>query len=85
MIVLYLPTAAMQPQLLRIRKVLADVSLCHVNRQLADGGRLEGGRSGEEEEELRVIQHMSAACRASRSDELKELPSAWLLRQVWIV
>jgi hypothetical protein len=29
-----------------------------------------------------VVQHMSAACRASRSSELKHLPSAWLLRQV---
>jgi hypothetical protein len=85
-VVLYLPTTAMQPQLLRIRKVLTDVSLNYINRQsIAGHDRFEGGRSEEEVEELRVVQHMSAACRASRSDELKGLPSAWLLRQVKIV
>jgi hypothetical protein len=82
-IILYLPTRAMQPQLKRIRKVLADVSLFYVNRQLAaDGGQFEGGRNVDEVEELRVVQHMSAACRASRSNELKGLPAAWLLRQI---
>ena len=76
-ILFYLPAQAMQPQLLRIRKVLADVSLNYINRfdreHLTDDNEVE---------DVRVVQHMSASCRASRSPELRDLPSAWLLRQV---
>ena len=76
----YLPAQAMQPQLLRIRQVLGDISMSFINRT---------DDMIEEDEELRrgvddisVVQHMSAACRASRSAELSELSSSWLLRQV---
>ena len=71
----YLPAQAMQPQLLRIRSVLADVSMNCLNRQSAWMDRVD-------EPVINVIQHMSAACRASRSSELKDLPASWLLRQV---
>ena len=84
-ILYYMPSQAMQPQLIRIRKVLADISVNYINRN--DGhlfGKSEG--SGRSEygltSEISVVQHMSAACRAARTNELKILPSAWLLRQV---
>ena len=32
--------------------------------------------------QLRIVQHLSAACRAARSKELKNLPAAWILRQM---
>ena len=32
--------------------------------------------------QLRIVQHLSAACRAARSKELKNLPAAWVLRQM---
>ena len=82
----YLPAQAMQPQLKRIRKVLADISMKYINH---DGGRhhitrpTELGRDKNDlRDEICVAQHMSAACRAAWSRELKDLPSAWLLRQV---
>jgi hypothetical protein len=71
----------MQPQLTRIRRVLADLSMDYLNRHDSAGGGATG-LEGVEEEELRVIQHMSAACRASHEKSLRTLPSAWLLRQV---
>ena len=81
----YLPLQAMQPQLIRIRKVLSDISMNYINRNdVSNVGKSEG--SGRSEyglaSEISVTQHMSAACRAARSKELKSLPSAWLLRQV---
>ena len=84
-ILYYLPSQAMQPQLIRIRKVLSDVSMNYINRNdVSKVGKSEG--SGRSEygltSEISVTQHMSAACRAARSKELKILPSAWLLRQV---
>ena len=81
----YIPSKAMQPQLIRIRKVLADITLNYINRNN------ETNYSGVDEpsvskyglsSEISVVQHMSAACRAARSRELECLPSAWLLRQV---
>ena len=77
-ILYYLPAKAMQPQLLRIRGVLADVGINYINRQDIASGIKETGNEGE----ICVVQHMSAACRAARSSELRDLPSAWLLRQV---
>ena len=77
-ILYYLPAKAMQPQLLRIRRVLADVAMNYINRHDSTYGKIEGVDGGE----ICVVQHMSAACRAARSSELRELPSAWLLRQV---
>ena len=77
-ILYYLPTQAMQPQLIRIRKVLADVTMNYINifdDKLSKNTALE-------RTEISVVQHMSAACRAARSNELRDLPSAWLLRQV---
>ena len=76
MLLYYLPAAAMQSQLLRIRSVLADVSMNYINRNHP----LEAEE--EEREVVSVVQNMSAACRASRSSELNGLPAAWLLRQV---
>jgi hypothetical protein len=76
----YLPAQLMQPQLRQIRSVLADVSMDYLNRRKTTGAEEE-----EEEgvvEDFRVIQHMSAACRASHDESMKNLPSAWLLRQV---
>jgi hypothetical protein len=74
----YLPAVAMQPQLLRIRSVLADISMSYINRY--DPSARTGGTL--EVEDIKVIQHMSTACRASRSVELNSLPAAQLLRQV---
>jgi hypothetical protein len=73
----YLPAVAMQPQLLRIRSVLADISMSYINRY--------GPSVGSEivkAELIKVIQHTSTACRAARSKALHALPAAQLLRQV---
>ena len=72
-ILYYLPASAMQPQLLRIRSVLADISMNYINR--SDG-------NPDQRDDITVVQHISAACKAARSNELSSLPSAWLLRQV---
>jgi hypothetical protein len=72
-ILYYLPASAMQPQLLRIRSVLADISMNYINR--SDG-------NPDQRDDITVVQHISAACKAARSNELIKLPSAWLLRQV---
>jgi hypothetical protein len=74
----YLPAVAMQPQLLRIRSVLADISMSYINRYdpSAELAEVKGM------ELIKVIQHTSTACRASRSPELNALPAAQLLRQV---
>jgi uncharacterized protein YeaC (DUF1315 family) len=79
LIVYYLPAQAMQPQLLRIRKVLADVSMTYINRH----DPMYGAPADKNDEgSICVVQHMSAACRASRAPELRKLPASWLLRQV---
>ena len=87
----YLPSQAMQPQLIRIRKVLADISMNYINKDdVSDLYRknniiLPTGSSklkSDLRNQISVVQHMSAACRAAWSHELKDLPSAWLLRQV---
>ena len=81
----------MQPQLIRIRKVLADISMNYINKDdVGDFYRknkiiLSTGSCksmNDLRDEISVVQHMSAACRAAWSHELKNLPSAWLLRQV---
>jgi hypothetical protein len=76
----YLPAVAMQPQLLRIRSVLADISMSYINRY--DPSDESPGVKGKGMELIKVIQHTSTACRASRSPELNALPAAQLLRQV---
>ena len=88
-ILYYLPSQAMQPQLKRIRKVLADISMNYINKSNENDDKntaySAGSRSGNGSgsgSEISVVQHMSAACRAAWSHELKDLPSAWLLRQV---
>jgi hypothetical protein len=58
---------------------MTDVSIHYLNRHEESKW---GENEQEEEEGLRVVQHMSAACRASYEDSVRELPSAWLLRQV---
>ena len=78
MIVYYLPAAAMQSQLKHIREVLADVSMNYISRH--DSAEAEA--EDPEREVLSVVQNMSAACRAARSNALNSLPAAWLLRQV---
>ena len=81
----YLPAQAMQAQLLRIRRVLADISLNYINRNEQpprNGDVTERGNVSGNDSTICVVQHMSAACRAARSKELKDLPAAWLLRQV---
>ena len=78
-IIYYLPAQAMQPQLLRIRKVLADVSMAYINRY---DPNYDAPAYDDDGESICVVQHMSAACRASRSPQLRELPASWLLRQV---
>jgi hypothetical protein len=78
-ILYYLPALAMQPQLLRIRNVLADISMNYINRQHTSYSQ---STPIEKSEDISIIQYMSAACRAARSSELHALPSAWLLRQV---
>ena len=77
-ILYYLPAMAMQPQLLRIRKVLADICMAYVNRTDPDGA----DTATEEVDTLSVVQYMSATCRASRSHEMRKLPASWLFRQV---
>lgn len=77
----YLPAVVMQPQLIRIRRVLADLSIDYLNRHDPSEGGTEAVDE-KEEQELRVVQHMSAACRASYQHSVKSLPSAWLLQQV---
>ena len=90
-ILYYLPSQAMQPQLIRIRKVLADISMSYINKD--DVGDLYRKKKiilrtgscksmNDLTDEMCVVQHMSAACRAAWSHELKDLPSSWLLRQV---
>jgi hypothetical protein len=69
----------MQAQLLRIRAVLSDVSLNYINKSDPLYGAVE---PEEKEGDISVVQHMSAACKASRTPELMALPAAWLLRQV---
>ena len=76
----YLPAQAMQSQLLRIRNVLRDVTLQHLNGK--DVNEEEEEINSSDVRDIQVAQHMSAACRAARSPELCDLPSAWLLRQV---
>ena len=76
----YLPAQAMQSQLLRIRNVLRDVTLQHLNGK--DVNEVEEETNSSDVRDIQVAQHMSAACRAARSPELCDLPSAWLLRQV---
>jgi hypothetical protein len=79
-ILYYLPAQAMQGQLLRIRAVLADVSMNCINR--TDQGLARDINTIHAEHSLSVVQHMSAVCRASRSAELRHLPACWVLRQV---
>ena len=88
-ILYYLPTQAMQSQLIRIRKVLSDVSMNYINKKEEKDDYNTNRRpslietnSVEIQSEISVVQHMSATCRAAWSPELKSLPSAWLLRQV---
>ena len=90
-ILYYLPSQAMQPQLVRIRKILADISMSYINKndvsELYDKNNIilpTGSFNFKDElrDQISVVQHMSAACRAAWSRELKDLPSAWLLRQV---
>jgi hypothetical protein len=76
----YLPAQAMQPQLLRIRQVLGDISMSFINR--TDDMVEEDEERRRDADDISVVQHMSAACRASRSAELCDLSSSWLLRQV---
>ena len=76
----YLPAKAMQSQLLKIRSVLADISMSYINRR--DTGSRNAETRSDEKEAISVIQYMSAACRAARAPELNALPAAWLLRQV---
>lgn len=78
-IIYYLPAQAMRPQLLRIRKVLGDVSMAYINRH---DPIYDLPANEDDENSICLVQHMSAACRASRSPELRRLPSSWLLRQV---
>lgn len=79
LVLYYLPALAMQPQLLRIRSVLADISMNYINHNHNSMKPV----GAEESDEMSVVQYMSAACRASRSKELRYLPAAWLLRQVY--
>lgn len=74
-VLFYLPAQAMQPQLMRIRSVLADISINCLNNQDEWGNSVD-------ESVINVVQHMSAVCRASRSIELRDLPASWLLSQV---
>ena len=77
-IMYYLPAQAMQSQLLRIRSVLADISMNYINRHDPAYGEVKENDEGT----VCVAQHMSAVCRASRTPELRMLPASWLLRQV---
>ena len=87
-ILYYLPSQAMQPQLIRIRKVLADISMKYINKNdvsdLYHKNKVISSCKSKNDlrDEISVVQHMSAACRAAWSHELKDLPSSWLLRQV---
>ena len=77
-ILCYLPAQAMQPQLLRIRRVLADISMAFINRDDLTPEEKEL----KDNDDVSVVQHMSATCRAARSAELKDLSSSWLLQKV---
>ena len=77
----------MQPQLRVLRSVFADICLTHINRASQEIEKEEDEeemRSFHDERaaQLRIVQHLSAACRAARSKELKNLPAAWILRQL---
>jgi hypothetical protein len=74
-ILYYLPAKAMQPQLLRIRQVLGDISTSLINKE-------EDVKENKNAEDINVVQHMSAACRAARSAHLSKLSASMLLRQV---
>ena len=81
-ILYYLPAMAMQPQLLRIRKVLADICMTYINRTDSDRADVAADAAIDDADSLSVVQYMSATCRASRSFELRVLPASWLFRQV---
>ena len=74
-ILYYLPAKAMQPQLLRIRQVLGDISTSLINKE-------EDVIDSKGTEDINVVQHMSAACRAARSKQLSTLSASMLLRQL---
>lgn len=61
---------AARPQLRNIRRVITDASLM----LLQHGEKFTS--------DIRVVQHLSPACRAARKSELSNLPSAAILRQV---
>ena len=84
-ILYYLPAMAMQPQLLRIRKVLADICMTYVNRTDSDRADIGTDVAIDDADSLSVVQYMSATCRASRSLELRKLPASWLFRQVLLL
>lgn len=76
----YLPARSMQEQLVRIRSVLSDISMSYINRQRDE--EIQESESHTTSGFISVVQHLSAACRASRSVALRDLPASWLLRQV---
>ena len=76
----YLPARSMQEQLVRIRSVLSDISMSYINRQREEEGKEKDSHTTSGF--VSVVQHLSAACRASRSVKLRDLPASWLLRQV---
>ena len=83
----FLSLETMQPQLRVIRSVFADICLTHINRasDAMDKDKNDETLSSYHDEraaQLRIVQHLSAACRAARSKELKNLPAAWILRQL---
>ena len=82
----FLSLQTMQPQLRVIRSVFADICLTHINRasDAIDHDVEEATTShfDERASQLRIVQHLSGACRAARSKELKNLPAAWILRQM---
>jgi len=60
----------MQPQLISIRRVLTNIGITYCQE--------EHDRTGE----IRVVQHMSASCRAARMNSTKHLASATILRHM---
>lgn len=62
-----------RPQLRAICRTLKNVAV----EQLEDGGGSNGNRN-----QLRVVQHLSATCRAARTHEACNLPSAQILRRL---
>jgi hypothetical protein len=65
-----------KPQLKAIYRTISDIAITLTDRKLAREARME------DDVDVRVIQHTSAACRVSELEHLRRQPAAMILRQL---